>query len=72
MSQIRKGTAVRWNWGGGVARGKVAERFTDDVTRTIKGTDVTRHASTDNPAFLIRQEDGSEVLKSGSEIERDD
>ncbi|AHM05133.1 hypothetical protein roselon_02835 [Roseibacterium elongatum DSM 19469] len=67
---IRKGTAVTWSWGGGTASGQVVDRFTSDVTRTLKGTSVTRKASEDAPAFLIRQEDGDEVLKSITEIER--
>lgn len=67
---IREGTRVRWNWGNGSGTGDVVERFTRDVTRTLKGTEVTRTASDDEPAFLIRQDDGDEVLKSITEIER--
>lgn len=67
-NEIRVGDEVEWNWGDGTARGKVTERFTSDVTRTIKGNEVTRNASSDDPAFLIEQDDGDEVLKSGSEL----
>jgi hypothetical protein len=67
---IREGTKVSWSWGNGTGTGKVVERFTDDVSRKIKGSEVTRHASADEPAFLIRQDDGDEVLKSITEIER--
>ena len=59
---------VEWDWGSGTAAGKIKERFTDDVTRTIKGSEITRNASEDNPAYLIEQDDGDEVLKSASEI----
>ena len=38
------------------------------VTRTIKGNEVTRNATDDDPAYLIEQEDGDRVLKSGSEL----
>ncbi|MBP1848847.1 DUF2945 domain-containing protein [Rhizobium halophytocola] len=68
MQRIRKGSKVEWTWGSHTASGKVAERFTDDVTRTIKGTDVTRHATSSNPAYLIVQDDGDRVLKSRSEV----
>ena len=65
--------ATRSNGSGaaGWGRGEVAERFTKDVTRTIKGTEVSRKATSDSPAYLIEQEDGDRVLKSHSEIEKD-
>ncbi len=69
MTRITKGSQVEWTWGAHTAKGKVAERFTEDVTRTIKGSAVTRHADKDNPAYLIRQDDGDQVLKRGSELE---
>ena len=69
---IREGTKVEWNWSGSKASGKVKEVFTDDVTRTIGGNEVTREASEDEPAYLIEQEDGDRVLKSASEVTRVD
>ena len=66
-----KGQRVKWNWGGNDAFGKIEERFERDVERTIKGNKVTRHGSEDNPAYLIKQDDGDEVLKLGSELEKD-
>lgn len=65
---FRKGSKVKWKWGAHDAEGVVVQRFTDRVTRTIKGTKVTREASDDDPAFLIKQEDGDRVLKSASEL----
>ena len=59
-----------WEWGTGTASGSVKERFESDVTRTIKGSEITRNASADEPAFLIEQDDGDEVLKSITEIEK--
>lgn len=59
---------VEWDWGQGTAKGQIAERFEREVTRTIDGTEVTRDGSEDNPAYLIRQDDGDEVLKLGSEL----
>ncbi len=70
MATYEVGTKVKWNWGEGTGRGKVVERFTDDVTREIKGTEVSREASDTDPAYLIEQEDGDTVLKSGSELEK--
>lgn len=68
-NDYQKGDRVRWKWGDGHGEGKITERFTEDVTRTIDGNEVTRNASSDEPAYLIEQDDGDRVLKSQSEIE---
>jgi ribosomal protein L24 len=65
---IKKGDTVSWNWGDGTAEGKVKTIYTEDVTKTIKGTEVTRSATEDEPAYLIEQDDGDQVLKSASEL----
>ncbi len=67
---LRKGASVRWNWGQGTATGKIAERFERRVTRTIAGKRIACNGTSDNPAYLIEQEDGARVLKRGSELER--
>jgi len=69
MAEPKTGEEVTWSWGEGTARGKIVERFTSKVTKTIKGTDVTRNATSEEPAFLIEQSDGDQVLKSITEIE---
>lgn len=68
MAHLRKGQKVAWTWGAHSAEGRVAETFTDDVTRRIKGAEVKRHATPEEPAYLVRQQDGSRVLKSESEL----
>ncbi len=64
------GTRVKWPWGDGTGSGTIQACFTDAVSRTIKGSEVRRNASADNPAYLIEQEDGDEVLKSHSELRK--
>ncbi len=59
---------VEWDWGSGTAKGQIEERFERDVKRTLKGSEVTRKGSKDDPAYLIVQEDGDQVLKLGSEL----
>ncbi|MFP4072322.1 MAG: DUF2945 domain-containing protein [Desulfovibrionales bacterium] len=61
---------VKWSWGTGTGKGTVKEHFTTRVTRTIKGSEITRNADKDNPAYLIEQDDGDQVLKSHSELEK--
>lgn len=65
-----KGTKVQWNWGNGTAKGEVKESFTEDVTRIIKGNEVTRKATKNSPAYMIEQKDGDRVLKSHSEVKK--
>lgn len=65
------GTDVKWKWGEGYGRGAVVRTFTSKVTRTLKGTDVTREADEESPAYLIEQDDGDQVLKSHTELEQD-
>lgn len=69
---IQKGTYVKWNWGNGTAKGKVEETYTEKVTKTIKGSEVTRHGESGDKALYIKQDDGDYVLKSESEVERTD
>ena len=63
---------VQWDWGNGTATGQIKERFEREVTRTLQGSEVTRDGDSDNPAYLIRQDDGDEVLKLGSELKAKD
>lgn len=65
---FRKGQTVSWNWSGGTATGKIKDRYERKVTRKIKGSEITRNGDADNPAYLIEQEDGDEVMKLASEL----
>lgn len=67
-----KGTKVSWKWGNGTATGKIKDIYQEEVTKTIKGSEITRKGSDDNPALLIEQDDGDQVLKLQSEVERMD
>lgn len=68
---IQKGSNVKWDWGNGVARGKVVETYDREVEKEIGGTTVTRRGETGNKALLIKQADGSEVLKLEDEVVKD-
>jgi len=72
MQKIQVGSDVEWKWGRSKGEGKVTQKFTDDVERTIKGKAIKRKADKGEPAFLIRQEDGDRVLKSQSELKKTD
>tara|TARA_R110002095_G_scaffold58746_1_gene50218 strand:+ start:530 stop:745 length:216 start_codon:yes stop_codon:yes gene_type:complete len=68
MSAINQGTKVEWDWGNGTGEGTVQKTYTQKVTRKIKGTEVTRDGSQNDPALFIEQDDGGEVLKLCSEV----
>ena len=63
-----QGDKVEWDWGDGTGQGEITKVYTQKTTVKIKGSEVTRDADEDCPAFLIEQEDGDEVLKSASEV----
>ncbi|MEJ6399226.1 hypervirulence associated TUDOR domain-containing protein [Yoonia sp. 208BN28-4] len=70
MSDYNEGDKVEWDWGNGTGTGKVVKKYTQKITLKIDGTEVTRDASDDEPAYKIEQDDGDEVLKSGSELSK--
>jgi len=70
MAGISKGTEVEWKYGKGTATGKVEEKFTEKVTKQIKGKKITRNATEDEPAYLVKQEDGAKALKKDSEVHK--
>ncbi len=67
---IKTGSQVKWSWGNGSAEGKVTEVHHEKISKTIKGSEVTRNGTNDDPAYVIEQGDGSIVLKSQSEVEK--
>ena len=69
MASFSEGDKVKWSWGSGEAEGKVKSVFEEKTTRKIKGNEVTRNGSSDDPALYIEQEDGDNVLKLASEVE---
>ncbi len=67
---MKKGDTVHWNWNNGEAEGKIVAKHTDTVEKTIKGAQIKRKASKDEPAYEIKQKNGSKVLKSESELKK--
>ncbi len=66
----QSGDKVEWDWGSGTATGQVDETHQSAITRTIKGSEVTRNGSSDDPALEIKQDDGTKVLKLSSEVRK--
>ena len=49
-------TKVDWEWASGTGQGEIREVFTERISRAIKGNEVTRNATEDDPAYLIEQD----------------
>lgn len=65
---MKKGDKVHWNWGKSQAEGVIREKSEKPITKKLKGTEVKRKASKEEPAYVIKQANGNEVLKSESEL----
>ena len=68
MKHYAINTKVKWPWGNGEGEGYIRQKYTERVTKVIDGTEVTRDADDNYPAYLIEQTDGTEVLKAASEL----
>ncbi len=71
MADYKVGDKVKWDWGKGTATGKVEKTYDRKITRKLKGSEVTRNGSKDDPALYIEQEDGDGVLKLSSEVKKE-
>jgi len=67
---MKKGDEVTWKWSKGKAEGEIVKTHHKPVSKTIKGSKIKRNASTDEPAYEIKQEDGGRVIKSESELKK--
>ncbi len=72
-SKFSEGDNVKWKWGSNYAHGTVKSIFTEKTTRKIKGNEVTKNGSDDDPALYIEndKDDSGNVLKLASEVEKD-
>ncbi len=69
---MRKGTTVSWKYGTGTATGKIESVHKEHISRKIKGSEITRNGTADDPALVIVQENGDKVLKLQSEVKTAD
>ncbi len=67
---VAKGDKVEWHYGAGKAIGKVLQVFSDKVTKKIKSATITRKATPEKPAVLVKSDKGGSALKSSSEVKK--
>ncbi|ROU03760.1 DUF2945 domain-containing protein [Histidinibacterium lentulum] len=66
---MKQGDTVTWSWGNGTAEGEVEDIRHERTTIRSDGSEITRNGTGDNPAVVIRQQDGTKVLKLASELD---
>ena len=66
---MKKGDKVHWNWGKSQAEGTIKEKSEKTITKKIKGKEVKRNGSKEEPAYVIEQQNGAKVVKSESELQ---
>lgn len=68
MATAKKGDQVEWKYGKSKAEGKVTEVQTKEVNKKVQGKTIKRKGSKEEPALVIKQDNGKEVVKSASEV----
>jgi len=68
MHKYTAGEKVSWKWIERTASGTVEEVCHERTQIVSKDTLVTRNGTEDNPAIIIRQDNGTKVLKLASEL----
>ncbi len=53
---------------GRVVKGSIKQIYFKPVAKTFRGTEFRRNGSKEKPAYLIKSEAGSEILKLHSEL----
>lgn len=66
----KKGDLVQWAFGENRGKGTIKELYNQEISLVINDISVTRKGTQENPALLIEDEDGNQVLKLASEIDR--
>ncbi|RYH34782.1 MAG: DUF2945 domain-containing protein [Alcaligenaceae bacterium] len=68
MTKYSSGDSVTWSWGNGTASGTVEKVAHEKTEITSKGQTITRNGTDDNPAIVIKQDDGTKIVKLASEL----
>jgi hypothetical protein len=72
-SQMKKksfaiGAKVQWVWMGRPVKGTVKKIYFKPISKELRGHVFKRNGSEEKPAYLVKSEAGSDVLKSHTEL----
>ena len=65
---FKVGDQIQWSWMGRTVKGTVKKIYFKPVVKIFRGTEFRRKASEEKPAYLVKSDAGSEVLKSHTEL----
>lgn len=68
MQKFKLKSNVIWKWLGREIHGRVLAVYTQRVSKTIKGKQITRNGSKENPAYLVISDAGNQALKLQTEL----
>lgn len=72
MTHYKAGDYVAWKWATGMGHGTVVEVRSERTEITSRGKHIVRNGTTDNPAVIIHDHNGTPVLKRASELQKAD
>ena len=68
MKAHKVGKRVRWQWMGGWIDGRVIEVHFNSIVRELKGKQIKRNGSRENPTYGVQSEAGGVALKLHTEL----
>ena len=67
---MNKGDYVAWQWGNGLAEGRIKSIHPERTTIISKGKQISRNGTADDPAIVIEHKSGNDVIKLAHEIQK--
>lgn len=67
---MKPGDHVAWKWGNGLAKGRVVSVHNEPTMLSTNGKNVRRIGTKNNPAIIIENKSGGDVLKLMSEVQK--
>jgi hypothetical protein len=66
---MKQNDHVGWKWANGIATGVISDVRPEKTEIVSKGARVVRNGTPDDPAIIIKQDNGTEVLKLAHEVQ---
>lgn len=70
MTTVKKGDHVSWKNGGATAHGTVEQVSPTKTTKTIKGKEITRNGTKEDPAVTVKSDKGGVALHDAHELKK--
>ena len=70
MANVKPGDTVSWQNGGAKAHGTVQSVSPKKTTKTIKGKQITRNGTNEDPAVTVKSDKGGVALHDAHELKK--